>query len=447
MYGEIIRAYPFFESKNKTPFSLEAAEERNTLMKESNVVSLENPEQSFDHVFDEIVRNGARKMLQEAIQIEVDLFIQKKTSERTLEGHQKIVRNGYQPAREILSGAGKLKIRQPRLRYREDPSEKFTSSILPRYMRRSPSLDALIPALYLRGVSSGNFSGALEAILGRKVKGMSSNTVVRLKEKWAKEYGQWGHRDLSNKQYIYWWADGIHFNVRLEEQRTCILVVIGVLEDGTKELVAVADGYRESTESWLELLRNLKSQGLSEGPQLAVGDGALGFWAAIKDIYPQVRPQRCWVHKTANVLDKMPKSIQPNAKSLIHEIYLSPTCEKAQKALDYFLNRYQSKYPKACECLKKDQQSLLNFYDFPAEHWPHLRTTNPIESTFATVRLRTARTKGCGSRRATLTMVFKLAQEAQKTWRRLKGSNRIAQVIAGVKFIDGIEETKTEIAA
>ncbi|HIG66672.1 MAG TPA: IS256 family transposase, partial [Porticoccaceae bacterium] len=228
-------------------------------MKESKVVALENPEQTFDHALDRILRDGARKMLQEAIKIEVDQFLQDKASERTPQGHQKIVRNGYQPEREVLSGVGKLKIQQPRLRYREEPSEKFTSSILPRYMRRSPSLDALIPALYLRGVSSGNFSGALEAILGRKVKGMSSNTVVRLKEKWAKEYGQWGRRDLSNKQYIYWWADGIHFNVRWEEQRTCILVVIGVLEDGTKELVAVADGYRESTESWLELLRNLKA--------------------------------------------------------------------------------------------------------------------------------------------------------------------------------------------
>jgi transposase-like protein len=299
-------------------------------------------------------------------------------------------------------------------------------------------VDALIPVLYLKGISTGDFSEALEAILGPNAAGLSATNIVRLKEGWKREYEAWAARDLSKKRFVYWRADGIYFNVRLDPERPCLLVLMGALEDGTKELVAVWDGIRESKASWLEVLRDLKARGLAEAPKLAVGDGALGFWAALEEEYSQVREQRCWVHKTANVLDKLPRSVQPYAKKLIHEMYLSPTKEKALEAYHRFLSEYEAKYPKATDCLRKDEDVLFSFYDFPTEHWMHIRTTNPIESAFATVRHRTRQTKGCGSRLATLMMVFKLAMQAERHWRKLNSAQLLAHVIRGVAFTDGV---------
>ncbi len=388
---------------------------------------------------EEIIRQGARQLLQTALDAEVEQILELFKEQKDENGRQRVVRNGYRPQREIVSGAGRLEVRPPRLRDRAG-QERFTSAILPPYLRRVPSVDALIPALYLRGVSTGDFYEALEAILGPRAAGLSATNIVRLKRVWEKEHEQWSQRSLKDKQYLYLWADGVHFNVRLEEERTCILVLMGALADGTKELVAVWDGYRESKLSWQEVLRDLKRRGL-RSPKLSIGDGALGFWAALQEEFPGCRQQRCWVHKTANVLDKLPKSQQAKAKGMIHDIYLAATRSEALTAFQSFHTLYQAKYPKACACLHKDKAELFAFYDFPAEHWQHIRTTNPIESTFATVRHRTRRTKGCGSRAATLAMVFKLAHTAQRRWRKLNGSHQIGKVIRGVKFIDGIEES------
>ena len=375
----------------------------------------------------------------QAVESELREYLEAHACERDEAGRRLVVRNGYLPQREILTGAGPLDIKQPRVRDKR-PGERFTSAILPSYMRRAPSIDALVPTLYLKGVSTGDFTEALSAILGESAAGLSATNVVRLKKVWEDEYREWSKRDLSGKHYVYVWADGIYFNVRLEDERLCMLVVIGALPDGTKELLAVREGFRESTSSWAGLLRDLKGQGLKKAPAVAVGDGALGFWAALRDVFPQTRRQRCWVHKTANILDKMPKSIQARAKMLIHEMYMSPTRADALAAYEQFLDAYKAKYPHATDCLEKDFDDLFTFYDFPAEHWLHLRTTNPIESTFATVRLRTRRTKGCGSTMATLTMTFKLAEQAQGHWRRLNGSNRIVQVVKGMRFVDGVLE-------
>ncbi len=376
-------------------------------------------------------------MLQAALETEVAEYLEQHRMQLDDDGHRLVVRNGHLPERDLVTGVGPVRLKQPRVRDNRE-GEKFTSKILPPFMRRAPSVDALIPVLYLKGVSTGDFSEALKAILGPNAAGLSPTNVVRLKEGWKKDYEAWSKRDLSGKKYVYWWADGIHFNVRLDKDRPCMLVVMGALEDGKKELVGIIDGYRESKASWTTLLRGLKRRGLSTTPKLAVGDGALGFWAAVEEAFPGIAEQRCWVHKTANILDKMPKSVQPDAKKLIHEMYLSPTRDAALGAFDEFEKRYQAKYPKAVDCLVKDKDVLFTFYDFPAEHWLHLRTTNPIESTFATVRHRTRQTKGCGSRLATLTMVFKLAMEAERRWRRLNGHQLIAKVIEGVSFVDGV---------
>jgi putative transposase len=405
---------------------------------QSKVISLdkraEDEEKSF---FEQLLQEGARKLLQAAIENEVMDYIQFHRDRRDENGQRLVVRNGHLPEREIISGIGPIKVRQPRVRHRD--GGRFTSAILPRFMRRTPSVDALIPALYLKGISTGDFTEALAAILGEKASGLSATNIVRLKAGWEADYKAWSQRDLSQKRYVYWWADGVYFNVRLDEERSCVLVLIGATEDGTKELLAVVDGYRESTQSWRELLGQLKRLGLTSAPKLAIGDGSLGFWIALQEEYGPVAQQRCWVHKTANILDKMPKSVQGKAKQLIHEMYLAPTRKAALAAYDQFISSYQAKYPKATECLEKDKEWLFTFYNFPAQHWPHLRTTNPIESTFATVRLRTQRTKGCGSRIATLTMVFKLGIEAQKHWRRLNGSELIPKVVTGVQFVDGEE--------
>jgi len=378
-------------------------------------------------------------MLQATVEAEVADYLEEHRAERDPRtGRRLVVRNGTLPEREILSSLGPLAVRQPRVRDRH-PGRRFTSAILPPYLRRTPSLDALIPTLYLKGVSSSDFPEALAAILGEGAKGLSPSTVVRLKECWQRDCEEWQQRDLSGKRYVYFWADGVYFNVRLSPERPCVLVIMGATADGAKELVGLLDGERESALSWKELLLDLKRRGLREGPELAVGDGALGFWKALEEVFPRSRRQRCWVHKTANVLDKMPKSLQKGAKAMLHRMYQAATRKEALAVYDDFPALYGAKCPKACACLEKDKEDLFAFYDFPAPHWQHLRTTNPIESTFGTVRHRHRQTKGCGSRAATLAMVHKLALEAQRHWHRLKGHLLIAKVIAGVKFEDGVE--------
>lgn len=388
-------------------------------------------------ILDEIVQDGARRMLQEAIDIEVEAYIERHSGLVDEDGHRVVVRNGRDKEREVITGAGPLAVRKPRV-YDKRPGERFSSNILPPYMRKAPSIDALIPALYLRGVSTGDFKEALDAILGSNAAGLSATNIVRLKEVWKQDYDKWRKRDLKKKHYVYIWADGIYFNVRLDDERTCILILMGATQDGEKELIAVHDGYRESKLSWQEMLKELKSRGLKSLPKLAIGDGGLGFWAALREEFPETREQRCWVHKTANILDKMPKGVQSKAKQAIHDMYMAETKAQALTAYDQFLALYEAKYPAACDCLRKDKDVLFTFYDFPAEHWKHLRTTNPIESTFATVRHRTRRTKGCGSRTATLTMVFKLVEQAEKHWQRLHSYKLILDVIKGVEFVDGI---------
>ena len=393
---------------------------------------------------DEIVRDGARKMLQAAIEGEVDEFLVEYSDRRDEEGRRLVVRNGHKPAREILTGAGRLEIRQPRVRDNTPDHEervRFDSKILPSYLRRSKSIDELIPWLYLKGISTGEFAEALQALLGEDAKGLSPNVIVRLKEHWSSEYEEWSRRNLIQKEYVYFWADGIHTKVRLEvpeNEKQCMLVLMGATADGKKELIAVVEGYRESDQSWYELLIDLKQRGLKIAPKLATADGALGFWAALRKVYPKTREQRCWMHKTGNILNYMPKSVQPKAKTDLHEIWMAETRDNANKAFDAFLEKYQGKYQAACQCLAKDRDVLLAFYDFPAEHWKHLRTTNPIESTFATIRLRHRKTKGSGSRRTCLAMMFKLAQSAQKRWRRLNGHKHFIPLLQGKKFVDGI---------
>jgi len=398
-------------------------------------------EESTKSILEEILQEGARKLLQTAIENEVEEYIEEYTQRRDERGRRLAVRNGYLPEREILTGLGPIKIKQPRVDDRklrkEEGAEEFTSRILPRYLRRIPSIDNLVPALYLKGISTGDFPRALSAILGEQAKGLSAANIVRMKAKWEGEYNQWSIRDLSGKKYVYFWADGVYFNVRLDDARSCILIIIAADSEGNKELLAINDGYRESTISWKEILLDLKRRGIREVPKLAVGDGAMGFWAALREVFPVTRQQRCWVHKTANILDKFPKSMRSKVKSQIHDMYMAESKEAALSAYDHFVRVYKDKYPKAVGCLEKDKEVLFTFYDFPASHWIHIRTTNPIESTFATVRLRTYRTKGCGSRTATLSMVFKLAQEAQKTWKKLKGYKLIPLVMSGRTFVDG----------
>ncbi len=350
-----------------------------------------------------------------------------------------MVRNGYAAPRTVVTGVGPLEVKMPRVHDRraEGERERFTSSILPPYLRKAKAIDELIPWLYLKGISTGGFREALAALLGPDCPGLSASSVTRLLSIWQEEQAAWSKRDLSGKQYVYVWADGIHFNIRLEEDRQCILVLMGATADGTKELIAVQDGHRESEQSWSSMLLDLKSRGLTIDPKIAVADGALGFWAAARKVWPHTREQRCWVHKTVNVLDKLPKRLQSEAKDKLHQIWMASTRKDAGDAFDLFVQTYEAKYPKAVECLSKDRDVLLTFYDFPAQHWIHLRTTNPIESTFATVRLRHKRTKGNGSRKACLAMVFKLVQSASKTWRKLNSYELIRDVIADVPFIDG----------
>jgi putative transposase len=388
---------------------------------------------------DNLIKEGAQKILQQALEIEIEEFIERYSNLRIETGKKRVVRNGYQNERRFQTKAGNINIRVPRARDRSEDENKihFNSRLIPPYLRRTKEISEFIPFLYLKGISTGDFSEVLTELLGEDVN-ISPAAVVKLKEKWREEYKFWNNRDLSGKKYVYWWADGIYFNVRLDDERTCILVIIGATAEGKKELLAIEEGYRESEISWKNILLDLKKRGLSTGPSLATGDGSLGFWNALTKEFPKTRHQRCWVHRMANVLDKMAKSIQSQAKRNIQEIYMSPTKADALKAFDNFISFYEHKYPKAVECLLKIKAETMAFYDFPEKHWRHIRTTNPIESTFATVRLRTYKTKGSGLKMETLTMVFKLVQSGEKKWQRINCREKILLVLEGRNFENGV---------
>ena len=406
---------------------------------------VEFPSESSEDVLTTILREGARQLLGQAIQDEVAGYVEARGDLLDEKGRRQVVRNGYLPARTIQTPLGEVPVQQPRVRDRRSgpEREKFESSILPPYLKKTRSLEELLPWLYLKGVSTGDFSEALQALLGPDGRGLSASTITRLKAGWEEEQRDWAKRSLKSKRYVYVWADGVYFNVRLEapgNKRQCILVLMGATPEGRKELITVNDGYRESEQSWKEILLDLRARGLAMDPSLAIGDGALGFWAAVRKVWPGTRSQRCWVHKTANVLNRMPKSLHAKAKGMLHDIWMAETKGAAGAALALFAEMFDAKYPGAVECLQKDRETLLTFYDFPAEHWRHLRTSNPIESTFATVRLRTNKTKGSGSRAACLAMVLKLCQAAQKRWRALNGSKLVADVIEGITFVDGLRK-------
>jgi putative transposase len=412
---------------------------------DDNVFALKNPAVANEvrDALTEVLREGARTLLAQAIEAEVAEFLAGHADQRDAIGRARLVRNGHLPERTVQTGIGAVSVKAPRVRDRAGQL-RFASSILPPYLRRTKTMEELLPWLYLKGISTGGFSEALAALLGRDAPGLSAGTISRLKTIWQKEHAQWEKRSLAHKRYVYLWVDGIHFGVRLEEATQCILVVMGATADGKKELVALTDGFRESEQSWKDVLLDLKRRGLKHDPQLAIGDGALGFWKALPQVFGATHEQRCWVHKTANVLNKLPKHLQPKAKSDLHQIWMAATRDDAHRAFTTFVQTYEPKYPKAAECLAKDRDALLAFYDFPAVHWIHLRTTNPIESTFATVRLRTVKSRGCGSRASILSTVFKLAQSAEQQWRTLRGAEMFGKVITGVKFRNGVEVLKKD---
>ncbi len=413
-------------------------------MKEDTVVELRQPGSFSDDPLTAVLRSGARELLAQAIEAEVEAHIAAHADLTDAGGRRRIVRHGYLPERDIQTGIGAIRVKAPRVRDRDPQAPAgrigFTSSILPPYLRRSRSVEELLPWLYLKGVSTGDFSEALAALLGPDAPGLAASTIVRLKAVWWDEYEAWQARDLSARAYVYFWADGIYFSPRMDHDKQCVLVIIAADALGNKDIVALSDGYRESAQSWRELLLDLKRRGLKTGPELAVGDGALGFWKALREVYGETREQRCWVHKSANVLNQMPKSLQDKTKGNLQDIWMAETRADAEKAFDFFIETYGAKYHKAVERLLKDRERLLTFYDFPAEHWKHIRTTNPIESTFATVRLRTVKTKGCLSRKTALAMAFKLILSARRKWRKLDGSDQLAEVIEGVPFKDGIKQ-------
>jgi putative transposase len=416
---------------------------------ETNVFQLSQPG-TFADPLTEVLRNGARALLTQAVEAEVAALISCHADKLTDDGRQRLVRHGHLPERKIVTGIGPVAVRCPRVRDRAgEGSERirFSSAILPPYARRSKSLEVLIPILYLKGVSTGDFEEALVALLGKDAGGLSASTIGRLKDAWSDEHLRWSRRDLSAKRYVYFWADGIHVQARLEADAQCLLVIIGATPEGKKELVGLIDGVRESAQSWRELLLDLKRRGLAIAPELAVADGALGFWQAIEEVWPKTRSQRCWVHKTANVLNRLPKSQHSKAKRALQEIWMAETKKDALAAFDAFVETWAVKYDKAVECLIKDRDALLAFYDFPAEHWKHLRTSNVIESSFATIRHRTVRSKGCLSNKTALAMIFKLAEAAEKSWRRLDGHNQLPKVILGIKFTDGIEVLRSQAQA
>ena len=407
-------------------------------MQQDTAIPFPHPQLSAEDPLTAILRQGAQRLLAQAIEAEVAVLLAQYANHRDSQGRHAVVRNGYLPEREVQTGIGAVRVKVPRVRDRSGTGIRFHSALLPPYIRRSHSLEALLPWLYLKGVSTGDFSEALQALLGPEAPGLSATTISRLKQSWHEELTQWQGRSLTGKRYVYFWVDGVYFETRLEEARHCILVIIGATADGQKELVGLWDGYRESEQSWKALLLDLQSRGLEHGPALAIGDGALGFWKALREVYGQTRWQRCWVHKTANVLDKLPKALQPQAKQRLQAIWMAPDRQRATMAFDLFVTTYEAKYPKAAECLAQDREVLLAFYDFPAEHWGHIRTTNPIESTFATVRLRTNKTRGCLSRTTMLAMVFKLWQSAAKRWHRLRAAHYLPEVMNGLACKDGI---------
>lgn len=414
-------------------------------MSKDNVLDFKKPEPFVDDPITDVLRTGARKLLTEALEAEIEGFLSQYRDLRDHQDRQRVVRNGYLPERDIQTGIGHVAVKVPRARDRQPDHEsgpiRFTSSLLPPYLRKTKSMEELIPWLYLKGISTSDFTEALAALLGEDAPGLSAATISRLKSIWQEDLEQWQKRDLSHKRYVYIWADGIYCNVRMEE-RQCLLVIIGATEEGKKELLALDSGFRESELSWTELLIDLKQRGLTAAPQLAIGDGALGFWKALTKVYHHARWQRCWVHKTVNVLNYLPKSLQAKAKEKLHQIWMAPNKAEAQRHFDDFITIYEAKYPKATQCLEKDRDVLLTFYDFPAEHWRHIRTTNPIESTFSTVRLRTAKVRSCFSSKTVVTMAFKLCQGAQRRWQRLYGYRKLGKVIRGIRFVDGVEEMR-----
>jgi putative transposase len=402
----------------------------------TNDANGKNPEIS--QSLDDLAREGARRMITAALELEVEEYLSRVRHLRDDRGHAVAVRNGKAQERTIQMGGGSIKVRAPRIHDRRE-GERFTSKLLPPYMRRSPRLEEALPVLYLRGLSTGDFSEGLEALLGPKAAGLSATTINRLLKVWQDDYQAWRKRSLKGKEYVYIWADGVYFNVRLEDDRLACLVIIGVRPDGRKEVVALEDGYRESTESWVSVLRDLKRRGMP-APVLAIADGALGFWAALREVYPETQEQRCWVHKIANVLDKLPKRLQPRAKEMLHEIMRAPKRNDALEEIDHFSQEFDLRYPKAVETLLKDQDQLLTFFDFPAQHWIHLRTSNAVESTFSTVKARTRKTRGAGSRKAGLALAFKLLEAAEGRWRRVNAPHLVALVRAGERFPDGEHE-------
>jgi transposase-like protein len=406
-------------------------------MSNDTVVPFRQPAE-FSDALTELLREKAQELLRHAVAAEVAAFLDRH-AQCDRNGRREVVRNGYQPPREILTGLGPVAVQLPKVRDRAGRGRVFHSQLVPRYVRKAASVEAVLPWLYLYGVSADRMSEALTALLGEKAKGLSASTIGRLKADWAEELKVFRSSSLARDRWVYVWADGIHFGIRAENAPLCALVVIGVNERGQKKLLAIEEGFRESTQSWREVLLHLKGRGLTTPPRLAVGDGAMGFWAALAEVYPDCREQRCWVHKTANVLNRLPKGVQPKAKADLHAIWMAPTRAQAEKAFDQFTQIYGAKYPKATELLGKDRPTLLTFYDFPAEHWRHLRTTNPIESAFATVRHRTDRTRGAISRDSIVPFVFKLARVAEQHWRKLNGFEFLAKVITGVRFRDGIE--------
>jgi transposase-like protein len=415
-------------------------------MSDSTVVSLRQPE-TIDDPLTAVLRSGARRLLAQAIEAEAEAFLAAMKGLHLPDGRDRVVRHGHGPEREVQTGIGPVAVQRVRLRDRGagETGERirFASAILPRWSRRTRSLDALLPILYLRGISMGDFQEALGALLGRDAPNLSPSVIARLRSEWEADYARWQRRDLSARRYVYVWADGVYLQARMEPQAECMLVLIGATPEGKKELLGFQVGIRESAQSWRELLVDLKARGLVIAPELATGDGALGFWKALDEVSPTTRHQRCTVHKTANVLDKLPKSVQPAAKSDLREIWKAPDRATAEAAIETFAHKYGAKYDKAVTCLVKDRDALLTFYDFPAEHWDHLRTSNPIESVFATVRHRTVRTKGALSQDTARLMVFKLVTAAAKTWRRLKGENQLPKVVQGVTFTNGVEVTQT----
>lgn len=415
-------------------------------MNKDNVVQIEGRESIATDAVTQLLKNGAQQLLQVAIEAELQEFLNLFSGRLLDDGRAAVVRNGHQPERELQTGIGPLTIKVPKVRSRDGEPVTFRSALVPPYVRKTKSLEAALPWLYLKGISTGEMSEALEVLVGPEAKGLSASTVARLKQQWAQEYDNWRKRPLDSQQWVYIWVDGIHSGTRAEDAKLCALTVIGVDEKGQKHFLAIEDGTRESTQSWREVLLQLKQRGLNT-PRLAIGDGALGFWKAADEIFPGMRQQRCWVHKTANVLNKLPKSIQPKAKKALHEIWMAESQQDAEAAFDLFVRTYEDKYPAAVQCLLKDQDELLTFYDFPAKHWTSIRTTNPIESTFATIRHRTKRSKGCLSSTGMLHMMFKLGQCAQKRWHRLRGFDHLAKVIRGVKFKDGIEVTNANQVA